>query len=280
MRYQTKEACSRIAILYLPLVAEMVVESVRLSLLQFNNVDRKELLAMLMSLMGDMTSRILRDCIRQLCQPNSVCGTNYVRTSPKTSSPGDRDKEKDREASPLPVMRLLLLLHLSLDTFEYPETVRKDRADTDADNHLSVYKQVACPSVVTMSPEILPMDYIETQSATSEVVKRNSGRMSSIQLKTRSVSGDRDNSASAGALLDRFAPTLFLDLVLIRTIFFTFLLIILIILSLFSFIFIFSFFFFFSSSFFFFSLFFSLLFPFLSSFLFYRLNCFERLEEK
>ena len=235
---------------------------------------------MLMSLMGDMTSRILRDCIRQLCQPNSVCGTNYVRTSPKTSSPGDRDKEKDREASPLPVMRLLLLLHLSLDTFEYPETVRKDRADTDADNHLSVYKQVACPSVVTMSPEILPMDYIETQSATSEVVKRNSGRMSSIQLKTRSVSGDRDNSASAGALLDRFAPTLFLDLVLIRTIFFTFLLIILIILSLFSFIFIFSFFFFFSSSFFFFSLFFSLLFPFLSSFLFYRLNCFERLEEK
>ena len=212
MRYQTKEACSRIAILYLPLVAEMVVESVRLSLLQFNNVDRKELLAMLMSLLGDMTSRILRDCIRQLCQPNSVCVNHYVTTSPKASSPRDRDRdrdrEKDREASPLPIMRLLLLLHLSLDTFEYPETVRKDRADTDAENHLSIYKQVACPSVVTMSPEILPMDYIETQSATSEVVKRNSGRMSSIQLKTRSVSGDRDNSASAGALLDRYALTL------------------------------------------------------------------------
>ena len=187
----------------------MVVESVRLSLLQFNNVDRKELLAMLMSLLGDMTSRILRDCIRQLCQPNSVCVTHYVTTSPKANSPRDRDRdrEKDREASPLPIMRLLLLLHLSLDTFEYPETVRKDRADTDADNHLSVYKQVACPSVVTMSPEILPMDYIETQSATSEVVKRNSGRMSSMQLKTRSVSGDRDNSASAGALLDRYALT-------------------------------------------------------------------------
>ena len=191
MRYQSKEACQRLAILYLPLVAQMVIEAVRLASLQFNNSERKELLAMLMSLLGDLTSRILRDCIRQLCQPNSISVLNFGTTSAK----------KEREASSLPIMRLLLLLHLSLDTFEYPETVRRDRGETDAESHTSVYKQVTCPSVATV-PADNTEQVSETLSVSSDPVRRNSGRMPSLQLKARTSSGD--HSATAGALLDRY----------------------------------------------------------------------------
>ena len=200
LRYQTKEAGQRIAILYLPLVAEMVIEAIRLSLLQYNNTERKELLAMLMSLLGDLTSRILRECIRQLCQPNSVSHSNFGTTSSKNLL----QKDKQKDSSPLPIMRLLLLLHLSLDTFEFPETVRKDRAETDAESHTGIYKQVTCPSVTTITPEAPAAveSLSETQSVTSDTFKRNSGRMSAVQLKPRSASGE--HSATAGALLDRY----------------------------------------------------------------------------
>lgn len=182
----------------------MVIEAIRLSLLQYNNTERKELLAMLMSLLGDLTSRILRECIRQLCQPNSVSHDSFGTTSSKGFSQKDRDKEKEKEkeSSPLPIMRLLLLLHLSLDTFEFPETVRKDRAETDAESHTGIYKQVTCPSVTTITPEAPAVEFLsETQSVASDTLKRNSGRMSAIQLKPRTASGE--HSATAGALLDR-----------------------------------------------------------------------------
>lgn len=204
MRYQSKEACYRISIVYLPLVAEMVIEAIRLATLPHNNTERKELLAILLSLLGDLTSRVLRECIRQFCQSSNMSINNY-NTPIK---PASEKSKKDKNRSDLPVMRLLLLLHLSLDTFEYPETVRREKSENDMEGHMSVFRQVTCPSLTTMDPpvtEVLPE--VATTTSFSDVSKRNSGsysgRITSMQIQPKPRSGSGDHTPNAGIPLER-----------------------------------------------------------------------------
>lgn len=204
MRYQSKEACYRIAVVYLPLVAELVIEAIRLALLPHNNTERKELLAILLSILGDLTSRILRECIRQLCQRNNIAINNY--NTPMKSSKDKMKKEKKNNFD-LPIMRLLLLLHLSLDTFEFPETVRREKSENEFECNISTYKQVTCPSINAFDPP-LTETVIETVSNFTDVSKRNSGsysgRITSMQIQPiKPRSGSGDHTANAGILLDR-----------------------------------------------------------------------------
>ena len=205
MRYLNKESGHRIAILYLPLVPELVIEAIRLALLPHNNTERKELLAMLLSILGDLTGRILRDCIRQLCQPNCNAFSAVTPVKPSASFRTRLDKEKPA----LPIMRLLLLLHLSLDTFEFPETVRKDKT-VDLESHSSTYKQVTCPCITLLVPEINTTDLLSECASVTEVSKRYSGsysaRMGSVQpLKPRSGSGE--NNMTTGLFVERYVRT-------------------------------------------------------------------------
>ena len=181
-----------------------MIEAIRLATLPHNYTERKELLAILLSLLGDLTSRVLRECIRQFCQSSNLSVNNY---NTPIKPPSEKSK-KEKKRSDLPIMRLLLLLHLSLDTFEYPETVRREKSDIEIECHTSIYRQVTCPSLSTMEPPVMEV-VPEVTSATSftDVSKRNSGtysgRITSMQIQPKPRSGSGDHTPNSGILLER-----------------------------------------------------------------------------
>ena len=116
-RHQDLASRQRIAVMYIPLLFQILAESERLSLVPFDAPERRELLAILLYLLQDLPERQLREQWRQLTLKDASALAAVTQAAGVTVRRASNSVVPVHE---LPILRLLKLLHLVLDTFDYP----------------------------------------------------------------------------------------------------------------------------------------------------------------
>lgn len=119
-RYQSIEARERVAVLYMPLLHDIIHEASALRMLPVMASERRELLIMFLHLLQDLPVQVLRDQLRKFCEHQVLgtdCQNGFERMS-CSSLPFCTKQPLDTKWDDLTIIKVLVLLHLCFDTFE------------------------------------------------------------------------------------------------------------------------------------------------------------------
>ena len=122
MRYQSEEARNRLSIMYLPVLREILRETGKLASKAFDSFERKELLPLLLHILENVPSHILREEFRQYCYQRydtSDAGFKTPESSPVRFSRGPEAPVVDYGAGGPLIVLLMTLLNLVIETFEF-----------------------------------------------------------------------------------------------------------------------------------------------------------------